>query len=257
MISGLTIIRNSISNGYFIEEVIDQLKSICDEVIVLDGYSDDGTYELLKNIDDINLYQDNWDLSSSSGDEFRKITNLGLSRCNGDYVFYLQADELIHESNLPLIKKLIISNQYNSIQFDFVHLRYSLLYSIDTNITPEYSKAIRVIKNIPEIQNGYDAYTFVGDINPCFDSKIIVYHAGYVFIDKILNKMINHSTKFYTTNDNYTHRASLASKLLENIDQTRLMSIEDLSNLLEPYYKLKIHNIELPKCLKKYLCSIP
>jgi len=204
-ISGLTIVRNSISNGYFIKEIIEQLKTVCDEIVVLDGYSTDDTYELLKTIDGINLYQDNWN-KSSFGDEFCKITNLGMSRCTGEYIFYLQADELIHEKDLPTIKNLILSREYNSIQMNFLHLRYSLLHAIDTDKTPAYTNAIRVVKRIPTIVNGYDAYTFVGDIKPCYDSNITVFHAGYVFIEKILNKMINHNENFYVTNENYKDR---------------------------------------------------
>ena len=96
-ISGLTIVRNAISNGYLIAEVLDTLVAISDEVIVCDGFSTDGTFEYLSTRGDIKLYQDVWNLQSNDGFEFASITNKGMSRCTGDYIFYLQADELIHE----------------------------------------------------------------------------------------------------------------------------------------------------------------
>jgi len=37
------------------------------------------------------------------------------------------------------------------------------------------------------------------------------------------------------------------------MNQTKQMKIEDLNDLLEPHYRIKPHNLDLPLCLKAYL----
>lgn len=250
-LSGLTIIRNAFDNGYMIDEVIKNLKAICDEVIVCDGYSDDGTAEYLKTVDGITLYQDKWNTSSSEGLEFRKITDLGKSRCNGDYIFYLQSDELVKESELPSIKNLVNENRWNSINFKFHHIRYDFDYELDDIYGLGYQSAKRVIKNIDSISSETDGYNFTGNVGPCYSSEIYIFHFGYVFIRNILNKMINHAKYFYVANDNYQQRARDAKKFLERLDNGEILDKFEVHQVLEPHYKLKKHNDEIPEIAER------
>jgi hypothetical protein len=246
-ISGLTIVRNAISNGYLIAEVLDNLAMICDEIIVCDGYSNDGTYEYLQNRPDIKIYQDHWDLNSENGLEFANITNLGMSRCNGDYIFYLQADEIIHENQLGEIKKAIYSDEFNSINCKFIHIRYDLQH----RLVEGYKKAIRIIRNINGINSDYDAYNFAGDIHPIYDSNIMVYHFGYIFPKNILAKMINHSTHFYQNAPNYKLRHDLAKNYLQKINDGIKIDSLELQKILEPEYTLHKHFYPIPKSMER------
>jgi D-sedoheptulose 7-phosphate isomerase len=245
-ISGLTIIRNALSNGYLVAEVLDTLAAVCDEVIVCDGYSDDGTVEYLKTRSDITLYQDRWDLVSNNGLEFANITNSGMKRCTGDYIFYLQADEIIHEKNIPFLRELINSGKFHSIVMDFCHIRYDFEHCLTTG----YKKAVRVIKNLPSIHSDYDGYTFAGAINPQCDSGISCYHFGYVFLENILTKMINHSSYFYVDAPNYARRRDLATKFLEQIKKGVKLDPLELQKILEPEYTLAKHGLAIPKCVQ-------
>ena len=246
-ISGLTIIRNAITNGYPIAEVIDTLQSICDEVIVCDGMSDDGTIEYLRSRTDIKLFQDDWDLQSNNGLEFAKITNLGLSRCTGDYVLYLQADELIHEKDMQKLKALINSNKYRSINCKFTHIRYDFKYCL----TSGYDKAIRVIRNDGAISSLYDGFSFEGQTSPTFESDIYIYHFGYVFIENILQKMINHAECFYVDAANYNRRKVLSQAMLEQIRAGKHIEPLEAQMQLEPEYQLVEHHLPIPACMQR------
>lgn len=248
MISGLTIVRNALSNGYPIAEVIDNLKLISDELIVCDGNSEDGTLEYLKSRSDIILHIDDWDLNSNNGLEFAKITNLGLSRCNYDWIFYLQADELLTPKDTYKLKDLIYSNSYNSISVNFNHIRYDF----DYKLTSGYSKAIRATKK-KNVHSHYDAYDFAGEINPCFDSDIQLFHFGYVFIENILRKMINHADFFYKEAESYLKRRLIAEDILKRIQDDQLNNIDmlELQNILEPEYSLIKHNLVIPESMER------
>jgi hypothetical protein len=53
-ISGFMIVRNVISQGYPFLEAIASVLPICDEFLVSDGYSDDGTFEVLSEVSRFN-----------------------------------------------------------------------------------------------------------------------------------------------------------------------------------------------------------
>lgn len=247
-ISGLTIIRNAINNGYPIAEVLDCLRVISDEIIVLDGYSTDGTYEYLCTQNDIKTYQDNWNINSKSGLEFARITNLGLQRCHGDYIFYLQADELLHHHDIEKIPSLINDNK--SLSFNIFHIRYDFDYKLNGG----YDKAIRIIKNDKSIYSHYDAYTFEGNIHPILQTDFIIYHVGYVFIKNILQKMINHYNLFYKDQKTYEHRKNIATKYLEILEKgDEIPSNIEISKILEPEYELIKHDTNIPTVLNRLI----
>lgn len=243
-ISGLTIIRNAIINGYPIAEVIDNLKLISKEIIVLDGYSDDGTYEYLCTIPGIKIYQDKWNLSSKDGLEFAHITNLGLSRCSGDHIFYLQADEIMHDEDILKLPGMI--GEYNAVNMRFKHIRYDFDYCLNGG----YERAIRFFKK-EGIYSHYDAYTFAGNTCPTLNTEMIVYHVGYVFIKNILQKMINHYTLFYKDAPSYKYRKELAEKYLIDLKNGKQLDKIQLARQLEPMYQLVRHETNIPKCLQR------
>lgn len=246
-ISGLTIIRNAFVNGYPIAEVIDNLALISDEIIVCDGYSTDGTAEYLQNRTDITLYQDHWNLQSKNGLEFANITNCGLERCSGDYVFYLQADEIMHPSDTLLLRDLIKADLYNAIFCDFYHIRYDFDYML----TGGYKSAVRAIRNKCGISSEFDGFSFLGNITPSFHSGLIVYHFGYVFLQNIFRKMINHADCFYHEAANYHRRKELALDYLARMERGEIIDPLEAQRVLEPEYALTKHNTAIPACMER------
>lgn len=243
-LSGLLIIRNGVKCGYTFQEAILTLDAICSEIVICEGYSDDQTYELIEAIDNpkIKLYRDPWE-RSADGSEFARVTNLGLRRCTGDYIFYLQADELLHENDLPPLQAAIESNQYNAISFGFAHLRYDFGLKVANDV---YNRAIRVIRNTPSIGSTGDGYDFIGDVWPTYESPSVIYHAGYVFLENILAKIINHYQEYYVTQESYRQRFETACRLLQRLHAQETITVAEAHRLLEPYYRLVPHGLSLP-----------
>ena len=83
---------------------------IIDEYIVLICDSTDDTKALVENIknDKIKIYESDWNENRiSRGNILSEKTNESLRHVTGDYAFYLQGDELVHEKDYDNILKNI------------------------------------------------------------------------------------------------------------------------------------------------------
>src|SRR2546430_13916956 len=103
-ISAFTFCRNMVRYDYPIIESIRSILPIVDEFIVNVGRCDDGTLELVRSIGDpkIRIIQSVWDETLRTGGLiYSQQTNIALAAGTGDWAFYFQADEGIHEDELP------------------------------------------------------------------------------------------------------------------------------------------------------------
>ena len=100
-ISGFTILRNAVKFHYPFLESLQSILPICDEFIVNVGKGEDDTARCVKALDSskIKIIDTEWDFSLGK-EMLAKETNRALSFCKGDWAFYLQADEVIHEADL-------------------------------------------------------------------------------------------------------------------------------------------------------------
>jgi len=108
-ITCFTITRNVLSQGYPFLEVVVQALPVCDELLVGDGGSTDGTLELLRKLEELNpkikVYVDPWPGRGFAYD-LRWATNRMLERCKGDYILYIQANEVIHERSWEYLRHI-------------------------------------------------------------------------------------------------------------------------------------------------------
>jgi glycosyltransferase involved in cell wall biosynthesis len=103
------IVKDVLSQEYPFVEAIAQALPICDEFLISDGYSTDGTYEVLAEVSTLNpkikVYRDRWPPLDSLS-VLRDVTNILRKRCTGRYIFYVQANEVVHEQSAMVIKEL-------------------------------------------------------------------------------------------------------------------------------------------------------
>ncbi|MBF0384370.1 MAG: glycosyltransferase [Candidatus Omnitrophica bacterium] len=185
-ISGFTIARNVIKYNYPVIESINSILPICDEFIVNIGDSSDGTEALLKELKSpkIRIIRNRWDMSLKS-ETLSQQTNLALKECKGDWAFYLQSDEVVHEKDLSRLFSLMKNNLNNqnadALRFYWLHFYGSFYrYRIDSGW---YQKQDRIIRNNNTVESYGDAYGFrrtdkrpLGRVNTgCF-----IYHYGWV-----------------------------------------------------------------------------
>ncbi len=168
MISGFMITKNVLRQGYPFVEAIASALPICDEFLISDGFSSDGSYEILQKMaasnPKIKIFQDPWPVKKNST-LLSDITNTLRPRCRYKYILYMQANEIIHEQSQQYIKTIpIIFPKVETFSFPFLQLldRYKIAEGF----------RLRLAKNSPDIVAKGDAWT-LGTSNEFNRKKIL------------------------------------------------------------------------------------
>jgi hypothetical protein len=171
-ISGFTIARSAVQFGYQLEESIRSLLPLVDEYIVGVGDVDDGTLELVEGIGDpkIKIFRTVWDMSLREGGQVLAIeTNKALERCTGDWAVYLQADEVLHEDDLPVLRASLerhLPGKVEALSFEYLHF-YGGFQTVQDFPSRWYPTAPRAVKTGLGIRSWGDACSFrrqVGEV---------------------------------------------------------------------------------------------
>jgi glycosyltransferase involved in cell wall biosynthesis len=168
MISGFMITKDVLKQGYPFVEAIASALPICDEFLVSDGYSTDGTYEVLKKMVAVNpkikVCQQHWP-SRKDVTVLSDVTNKVRSKCRFDYMLSLQANEIIHEQSAPFIKAL--PEMFPAVDtYSFPFIQFLSKYKFAEGFRLRFSK------NVPSIVAKGDAWT-LGASKQFTRSKII------------------------------------------------------------------------------------
>ncbi len=151
-VSGFTFIKNGTSLGYPYVESIKSLLMVCDEVIVALGKSDDDTLARVQAINDprLKIIETTWnDKMHDRGYTYAQQKMIAQFNCTGDWAFYLEGDEVLHENDVPLIRaqmaKYLADLEVEALVFDYYHF-YGCpdLYAYSPRW---YRKAPRIIRN--------------------------------------------------------------------------------------------------------------
>ncbi len=185
-VSGFTIVRNAVKYHYPVIESIASILPLCDEFIINVGDSEDDTLGLMRSIKDpkIRIIQNKWDTSQGKT-VLAEQTNLALKECQGDWAFYLQSDEMIHEQDIPGLKKCmekyLHDKNVEALRFQWMHFYGSYYrYRVDRGW---FQKQDRIIRNNGEIESFGDAYGFKRKDDQPLKRKntgCLLYHYGWV-----------------------------------------------------------------------------
>ena len=120
------VLKNVLKTGYpFVESIAASLP-VCDEFLISEGYSTDGTYEVVEKISRLNkkvkVFRQEWPVTKKYS-VIAEVTNTIRAKCNYDYIFSIQANEVLHEKNIEFIRALPeICPQVNAFSLPFIHL---------------------------------------------------------------------------------------------------------------------------------------
>ncbi len=188
-VSGFTIIRNGIKFDFPIVEAIKSILPVCDEMIVAVGNSEDDTLGLIKSIDSekIRIIETIWDDSLREGGKVLAVeTDKAFHAISpdSDWAFYIQADEVISEKDMPAIKEAMLKWKDNpkieGLLFKHINFYGSFDYIADSR--KWLYNQIRVIRNDKQIHSWKDAMSFRKN-NKLLKVKPVnatVYHYGWV-----------------------------------------------------------------------------
>ena len=209
-VSGFTLVRNGVKYFYPFREAIESILPLCDEVIVNVGYSDDNTLQVVESIksDKIKIIKRTWDMSLREGGKLLSVeTNAALNECKGDWCFYIQADEVLHEKYIPPVKaameEYLLNKKVEGLRFKYKHFYGSYDYYQD-NYRNWYIKEVRVIKNHNDIVSWGDAMDFRHKDTlqvKAIDIDAEIYHYGWVRPPQTLMMKRLDFHKLYHTDD--------------------------------------------------------
>lgn len=164
-ISGFSFVRNGIKFDYPFLESIQSILPLCDNFIVAVGKSDDDTLKKIQGLHSpkIKILETTWNEDLRSGGTIlAQQTNIALQQLTGDWAFYLQADEVVHENDLSVIHDAMHRYRENQtvegLLFEFRHFFGSYGY---IGVSRRwYRKEIRVFKTGLDAQSWGDAQGF-------------------------------------------------------------------------------------------------
>lgn len=166
-ISGFSFVRNGIKLYYPVVESIKSILPIVDEFVMAVGKGDEGdcTRDQIAAIRDpkIMIIDTDWEEKYFKKGVINSIqTNIAKEACTGDWLFYLQADEVVHEKYLPVIKarcqSLLDNEAVEGLLFRYKHFWGD--YDHYHSGHGWYPYEIRIIRNRPDIYSWQSAQSF-------------------------------------------------------------------------------------------------
>jgi hypothetical protein len=148
-------------------EAITSILPVCDYFVVAVGKSDDATLDLVRSIGDakIHILETIWDDSLREGGRvLAEETNKAFDAIppEFDWAFYIQADECVHENDLPAIRagmeQYLHDTDTQGLLFNYRHFYGSYDY---VGVSRRwYRREVRIIRNDKKIRSWKDAQGF-------------------------------------------------------------------------------------------------
>jgi hypothetical protein len=151
-ISGFTFIRNGAQLGFPFEESIRSLLPLVDEFVIAVGAGSDDTLARIRLIGDakIRVIETLWnERMAERGFVYAQQKMIAQYACTGDWAFYLEGDEVLHEQDLPRIRASVdrhhVNPQVEALVFDYLHFYGSPQWLA---VSPAwYRRECRLIRN--------------------------------------------------------------------------------------------------------------
>jgi len=203
---------------YCIEGAIRSALNFVDEVVVNDGMSTDDTFDILLSLqkefgkDVIKLYRRKWVHDRSWQERER---NFAIDHTSCDWVLIQDADEMFHEKDAELIKKVTSDDRINLINFEVLHF-YGLPFF--TNPNPQwYHRHTRMgrkkvgfcIKNTPGgcvsdvCAYGHPCHTYAGSDIIHLPKTSPIYHYGWIRSADVAGIKLNKFRAWYNNDEKY------------------------------------------------------
>lgn len=211
-VSGFTFLRNGHKLGYPFVPSIRSILPLVDEFIIALGPCDDDTESMLRALGDskIRIIPTRWNERirsdySVKGFVFGQQKTIALYNCTGDWAFYLEADEVLHEDDLPKIRaameKHLENERVEALAFDYLHF-----YGNKNTVAWSpgwYRSEVRVIRNtIPAWSSESLFFNVVVSHKEsryprAAQAGATIYHYGWVRNQEQMNLKANATHKYW------------------------------------------------------------
>jgi hypothetical protein len=177
-------------------ESVAAMRELCDEVVVLDAGSDDGSFEEIFNLKDdkvevIKVSNNEWHKHKGK-EKIAYFQNLAKSFLTTDYYCISQADEVFHEDSFPAIRRAIETGD-EAFMITRVNLWGSVYKELNVPLTrmPCSPQVIRIAKlQYLSVDDGENIAAY--PVNMDFVNDIRLYHFGFTRDKRVMKDKIIH-----------------------------------------------------------------
>ena len=208
-ISGFTFIRNGVELGFPFEASIRSLLPLVDEFVVVVGKSNDDTLERVRAIGSpkIRIIETIWnERMADRGFVYAQQKMIAQYACTGDWAFYLEGDEVVHEAEIASIRASVDKHHANpaveALVFDYHHF-YGTPDFV-ANSPAWYRRECRLIRNTirsyaPDGQYWLITADHKKGRNPqAALANAHIYHYGWVRSNEAMQKKLDQVSKFWS-----------------------------------------------------------
>ncbi len=209
-ISGFTFIRNGVELDFCFEASIKSLLPLVDEFVIAVGNSTDATLARVRAIASpkIRIIETIWnDRMADRGFVYAQQKMIAQYACTGDWAFYLEGDEVVHEDELANIRASVERHHNNpaveALVFDYYHFYGSRDWIA---ISPGwYRRECRLIRNTirsyaPDGQYWLVTSQHKRPRNPqAALANAHIFHYGWIRRVEDMNKKLSQVSKYWGT----------------------------------------------------------
>jgi glycosyltransferase involved in cell wall biosynthesis len=255
-ISGFTFIRNGVELGFPFEASIRSLLPLVDEFVVVVGKSNDDTLARIHAIGSpkIRVIETIWnERMADRGFVYAQQKMIAQYACTGDWAFYLEGDEVVHEAELANIRASVDKHHNNpaveAFVFDYFHF-YGTPEFV-ANSPAWYRRECRLIRNTirsyaPDGQYWLITADHKKGRNPqAALANAHIYHYGWVRSNEAMQKKLDQVSKFWSHGAPTVRYSQFDAQVLQPFTGTHpelvkpwLESSAEKSFTIDPDYKL-------------------
>ena len=255
-ISGFTFIRNGVELGFPFEASIRSLLPLVDEFVVVVGKSNDDTLARIHAIDSpkIRVIETIWnERMADRGFVYAQQKMIAQFACTGDWAFYLEGDEVVHEAELANIRASVDQHHNNpaveALVFDYFHF-YGTPDFV-ANSPAWYRRECRLIRNTirsyaPDGQYWLVTSNHKKGRNPqAALANAHIYHYGWVRSNEAMQKKLDQVSKFWSHGAPTVRYSQFDAQVLQPFTGTHpelvkpwLESSAEKNFTIDPNYKL-------------------
>jgi len=255
-ISAFTFLRNGEMLGYPFIESIKSVLPLVDEFIVNIGPCEDNTVALVEAIDNkkIKIIHSVWnEKMHARGYVYGQQKMIAQFNCSGDWAFYVEADEVIHENDIENIREATIKyrddNEVEAIAFNYLHFYGNMKTNL--NSPSWYRSETRIIKNSIRTYAPDGLYWIVlkskkiGRYPKAIKLDATIFHYGWVRSEEQTDLKLQKVSKYWKkTHEERTDYSQIDYKTLRKFTGThpkimqKHVSDETEVFIADPNYKL-------------------
>ncbi|MGH7744877.1 MAG: hypothetical protein ACREQ5_08725 [Candidatus Dormibacteria bacterium] len=244
-LGGSMFIRQAVEFDYCVAPALDSLCAACDDVVILDCQSTDGTLDVLRQCAARNanlriVEGGPWEIAPDFN-RLRILADLARGHLKTDYHLMLQADEVIHERSLSFIKAVVADARWKAFlcrRFNlYGDLNHYVRFDLEQGRKPCSDQVVRLaLTRFPAHGDAESLAVPAGTSTASYLDSLVIYHYGLVRRDaNHLDKIVSMQSWFFGNPAVVDKRVLEMKATSGRFEWERMYSARDLHKLPYPH----------------------